>query len=81
MQRAVISKTGNIIGKFLENGGLCMPTIASGVVAIKVIWFAIRQRPFDLRIRVAAIAFYKHSVGACFSRAAFSRATFCRACQ
>ena len=40
-----------------------MPTIASGLVAIKVIWFAIRQRPFDLRIRVAAIAFYKRSVG------------------
>ena len=44
-----------------------MPTIAPGLpvglVAIKVIWFAIRQRPFDLRIRVAAIAFYKRSVG------------------
>ena len=43
-----------------------MPTIASGlptVVAIKVVWFAIRQRPFDLRIQVAAIAFYKRSVG------------------
>ena len=52
-----------IIGKFLKNGGLCRPTIASGLVAIKVIWFAIRQRPFDLRIRVAAIAFYKRSVG------------------
>ena len=52
-----------IIGKFLKNGGLCRPTIASGLVAIKVIWVAIRQRPFDLRIRVAAIAFYKRSVG------------------
>ena len=40
-----------------------MPTIASGLVAIKVNWFAIRQRPFDLRIRVAAIAFDKRSVG------------------
>ena len=39
-----------------------MPTIASGLVAIKVIWFAIRQRPFDSRIRVAAIAFYKRSI-------------------
>ena len=46
-----------------KNGGLCRPTIASGLVAIKVIWVAIRQRPFDLRIRVAAIAFYKRSVG------------------
>ena len=42
-----------------------MLKIASGFVAIIVrpIWFAIRQRPFDLRIRVAAIAFYKCSVG------------------
>ena len=60
MQRAVWRK---IIGKFLKNGGLCRPTIASGLVAIKVIWVVIRQRPFDLRIRVAAIAFYKRSVG------------------
>ena len=33
------------------------------MAAIKVIWVAIRQRPFDLRIWVAAIAFYKRSVG------------------
>ena len=59
-------KLAKIIGKFLKNGGLsplCMPTIASGLVAIKVICVTIRQCPFDLRIRVAAIAFYKRSVG------------------
>ena len=46
-----------------KNGGLCRPTIASGLAAIKVLWVAIRQRPFDLRIRVTVIAFYKRSVG------------------
>ena len=40
-------------------------TIASALVSIKVLWVAIRQRPFDLRIRVAVISFYnsKRSVG------------------
>ena len=58
----VIPKTSNnyreISGK---NGVLC--TIASALVAIKVLWVAIRQRPFDLRIRVTVIAFYKRSIG------------------
>ena len=62
----VIPKTSNnyreISGK---NGGLCRSTIASALVAIKVLWVAIRQRlfVFDLRIRVTVIAFYKRSVG------------------
>ena len=43
--------------------GFCRPTIASALVAIKVLWVAIRQRPFDLRIRVTVIAFYKRSIG------------------
>ena len=50
-------------GNFGKNGGLCRPTIASALVAIKVIWVVIRQRPSDLRIRVTVIAFYKRSVG------------------
>ena len=37
--------------------------IVSGLVAIKVLWVAIRQRPFELWIRVTVIAFYKRSVG------------------
>ena len=34
---------------FGKNGGLCnfRLTIASGLIAIKVLWVAIRQRPFD----------------------------------
>ena len=46
----------------------CRPTLASGLFAIKVICGAIRQRPFDLRIRVAAIAFYKRSVGKYYTK-------------
>ena len=49
-----------------EIGGLSRPTIASALVAIKVLWVAIRQRPFDLRIRVTVIAFFKRSVGKYF---------------
>ena len=60
----VIPKTSNNYqGNFGKNGRLCRPTIASALVAIKVLWVAIRQRPFDLRIRVTVIAFYKRSVG------------------
>ena len=46
-----------------KNGVLCRPTIASALVAINVLWVAIRKRPFDLRIRVTVIAFYKRSIG------------------
>ena len=53
MQRAVIPKICNKYQEISEKRRP-VPTIASGLVAIKVIWFAIRQRPFDLRIRVAA---------------------------
>ena len=57
-------KLVTIIGTFWgKNGILCRPTIASALVAIKVILVAIRQRPFDLRIRVTVIAFYKRSIG------------------
>ena len=42
-------KLAEIIGNFLKSGGLCRPTMASGLVAIKVIWAAIRQRPFDFK--------------------------------
>ena len=60
----MIPKTSNnyqeISGK---NGVLCRPTIAAALVAIKVLLVAIRQRPFDLRILVTGIAFYKRSIG------------------
>ena len=56
-------KLATIIGKFRKNGVLRRPTIASALVAIKVILVAIRQRPFDLRFRVTVIAFYKRSIG------------------
>ena len=52
----VIPKTSNNYWEISEkNGGLCRPTIASALVAIKVLWVAIRQRPFDLRIRMTVI--------------------------
>ena len=59
----MIPKISKNYREISENGGQGRPTLASGLVAIKVICVAIRQRPFDLRIRVAAIAFYKRSVG------------------
>ena len=53
----MIPKTSNNYREISEKRRPVVLTIASGLVAIKVIWVAICQRPFDLRIRVAAIAF------------------------
>ena len=60
----MIPKTSNNYREILgKNGVLRRPTITLALVAIKVLWVAIRQRLFDLRIRVTVIAFYKRSIG------------------